>query len=97
KPQEQRRPADMSKGLRQMVKELRQLPGSRGTSQKLGDLHKDNGHGNAADKSSHYRGGDKVYDPVCVEKVKQQEPETSKKSNGRDIVHGGAAFKGNAQ
>ena len=66
----------MSKGLCQMVKELRQLPGSRRTSQKLRDLHKDNGHGNAADKSSHYRGGDKVYDPVCVEKVKQQEPET---------------------
>ena len=40
----------------------------------IGDLHQDNGHCNAADKSSHNRGGDKVYDPVCVEKVKQQEP-----------------------
>ena len=42
----------MSKGLCQMVKELRQLPGSRRTSQKLRDLHKDNGYSNAADNRS---------------------------------------------
>ena len=70
----QRNSVYVDHGLCQMAEQFGQLACSGRSTQQFRDLHQDDRHGDPADKSSHDRRRDKVYDPVRVKEIEQQKP-----------------------
>ena len=88
KPHEEGKPADIFGSSEDMLCQFQELSGSCRTSHKFRDLHQDDGNCDTADKTAHNRCGDKVHDLICVKQKEDKQPQTCKKCDGRNIIHG---------
>ena len=91
------KPAYIFCGSEDMLCQLQKFTGTCRASHQFRDLHQDDGDCDTADKTTHYRCGDEIYDLIRMEQEEHKQPQACKKCNGRDIIHGSFRFRGNAK
>ena len=92
-----RKQTDRACGKKNIMEKFRKFSGAGTSSHKFRNLHQDDRKRNSADKATHNRGGDKINDPIRMQEIKNEQPQSGKKCDYRYTGKCIGGFSGNTK